>query len=152
MKKGIIIFLSITLGIAGCNSKSDIEQKREELAKKNKKYHALKKKIDKLHEQIEKLDSSSNVEVLDVYVSKISSSDFSSYVEVQGIVKTDKNVTVIPEANGVIKKIYVRSGQKVKAWQVLAKIDDSILKRNLNEINTSLELAEELYLKQKKTS
>jgi len=150
MKEGLIIFLGAALALAGCNSKSEIEQKRAELQEKNKEYANLKKKIDKLHDQIEKLDTTSKVEVLDVYTSEVAASDFSSYVEVQGIVKTDKNVTVIPEANGVIKKIYVRSGQKVRAGQILAKIDDAILRRNLNEINTSLELAEELYRKQKK--
>jgi RND family efflux transporter MFP subunit len=149
MKKGLILFLAAST-LLGCNQKSEIEQKREELSKKNTELHKLKDKIDKLHEQIEKLDTTSKVEVFDVYTSDVITSDFSSYVDVQGIVKTDKNVTVMPEANGVIKKIYVRSGQNVKTGQILAKIDDAILRRNLAELETSLELAEELYQKHKK--
>ncbi len=150
MKKSFIILLGTALVLVGKKKKKGIEEQREELSTKNKEYQALKKEIDKLNREINASNPVSTEEVYDVYTTKIQPVNFSSYVDVQGIVKTDKNVTVIPEANGIIKKIFVRSGQNVRVGQVLAKIDDAILRRNLAEIENSLGLAEELFQKQKK--
>lgn len=149
MKKGLALFLTV-LTIFGCTKKSELEQKREELSEKNTELHALKGEIEILHNEIEKLDTTETEEIYDVYVSKVSRTEFSSYVDIQGVVKTDNNVTIMAESNGVIQKIYVKEGEKVKAGQVLAKIDDAILRRNLQELETNLELAESLFQKQKR--
>lgn len=149
--KRVLILVSIASLAWSCNSKTELEKTKEELHDKKGELHAVEKEIKALEEKIKSLDSTLVEEkLLDVYLSEIKKTDFESFVDVQGIVKTDKNVTVIPEASGVIKQIFVREGQKVKVGQVLAQVDNVILKRNIAELNTQLELAEEIFQKQKK--
>jgi len=53
------------------------------------------------------------------------------------------------ESAGKIKAIKVERGQKVNKGQLLAAIDASVLLQNKAELETALDLAEEIYQKQK---
>ena len=74
---------------------------------------------------------------------------FSHKVEIQGQVETDQNIMLNAEANGVIKNVSVREGQKVSRGQTLVTIDSDLIETSMNELNNSLELASFMYNKQK---
>jgi len=76
------------------------------------------------------------------------------FIDFQGTVKSDKNIIVFPEMNGILKHIYVKEGQKVKKGQLLAessnevlriKLEQLILKNNL--LKTTFERNEKLWEK-----
>jgi len=55
-----------------------------------------------------------------------------------------------PELGGLVNKVYVKEGQKVKKGQVLIKFDSDVLEKSKQEIETGLELAKTTYDRQKK--
>lgn len=83
-----------------------------------------------------------------VNTQEITKQDFKSFIEVHGVVNTDENITVVAEATGVIKAIKVKEGQYVKKGTLLAILDTDILNKNIEEIETQLELASDLFEKQ----
>ncbi len=75
---------------------------------------------------------------------------FEHYFEVNGTVKSDFDVYLSPEMNGQIKEIYVKEGDAVTKGQLLAKLNTSVIQNNINEVKTSLALAQLVYQKQEK--
>jgi membrane fusion protein (multidrug efflux system) len=75
---------------------------------------------------------------------------FQHFLSVQGQVESNQNILVSPQSSGPITRLNVKEGQFVKRGQTLAKIDDDIMQRNVEEVETQLELATILYEKQKR--
>lgn len=75
---------------------------------------------------------------------------FEHYLELQGSVETKQNVLVYPEMQGVLQRIYVKEGDRVKKGQLLAKIDDGGLSSQLAQMKTQEELAKTTFERQKR--
>jgi len=75
---------------------------------------------------------------------------FASYMQFQGTVDNRQVVTLTAKIPAPITHIYVQEGQTVTAGQVLLEQDAEVIRKNLNELRTRLELARTLYEKQKK--
>lgn len=75
---------------------------------------------------------------------------FSHYFEVYGNVQSDQAATLYPENPGLVQKILVTEGQNVSKGQALVQLDAELVERNINELTTSLDLANTLYEKQKR--
>jgi RND family efflux transporter MFP subunit len=118
----------ILIALAGCSSNTN-ENTNQELneVEQNTGKHKVKVNITTLQPQM-----------------------FEHYFEVNGTVKSDYDVMLSPEMNGQIKKIYVQEGDKVSQGQLLAKLNTSVIENNINEVKTSLALAELVYKKQEK--
>lgn len=142
MKK--ILIASLVLFLAACGNnpkdkKAQLEKLKKEQANINKKITALEAEIG-----TDKDDAAKDVEV---YAVKTGS--FKNYIEIQGKVDAEKNVQVNPEAQGVLTKVYATIGQNVSKGQVLAQIDDAVLRQNIAQLQTSLDLATNLFNRQK---
>src|ERR1019366_7838119 len=72
-----------------------------------------------------------------------------SYVEIQGKVDAEQNITVAAQAAGTGKAIYKREGDDVTAGQVIAELDDAVLSKSVDEVIGNLALATDLYNKPK---
>lgn len=144
MKK-ILFSALIVLVAASCGSDNQAR-----LNKLKKQYDQLGAEIAQLEKQIadEAGDSLAPTGTL-VAVTEVAKSDFKHYIEVQGKLDGDENVSVNPRTGGEIVRVYVTEGQKVTKGQVLAKIDDQLYQKSLNELQTSLDFATEMYNKQK---
>lgn len=143
MKK-IILFSAVVI-LASCGGKPT--DKKSEL-------DALKKERTELNAKIEKLESEVGIaaaanDVKDVNLLEVSESSFQNYLEVQGKIDAEENVQVNPEAQGVVTAVFARIGQNVVKGQVLAQIDDKVLRQNISELQTQLELASTLFERQK---
>ncbi len=143
MKK--ILFISAAVFLASCGGKPS--NKKSEL-------DALKKERTVLNAKIEKLESEVGIaaatsDIKDVNILEVTESAFKNYLEVQGKVDAEENVQVNPEAPGVVTAVYATIGQGVSKGQVLAQIDDQILRQNISELQTQLDLATTLYERQK---
>lgn len=122
-----------------------MKERRQEL---NKEQRLLNTKISKLSKEIEAREDSNSFSL--VSVKKIETEKFVHYIEVQGDVETDQNILIYPEFSGVLDKIYVKEGDRVKKGQLLARIDDGGLSEEMAELETQLQLAETRFKRQKR--
>jgi len=146
------IFLAVLIIAGSCkNDKHPQEEKirqgkQKELYKLLKQHDEISDKIKKLQEEL----SSKQDPGIRVAVTSLKPTAFNHFIEVQGRVDGDKNVTVFAEgAGGMIVSILVSEGQTVAAGQVLAKIDDKLYQDNLKANLSNLEYVTAMYNKQK---
>jgi len=150
MKK-IIAFIFIATLLASCsdsgNNKEEIQNKiikyREDIATINDKINELEKQLAKVD------DNDDNANAIKVRVKEAAIHPFSEFFETTGQVEAKDEAFISPEVSGQIISIYVVEGQKVKAGQLLAKLDTRIIEKNIAELKTQLEYAETMYNKQK---
>ncbi len=139
------VLASVLLVSCGGSVQSD-----NELEKLKAKRDSLKNELALINEQIALLDTAKEVLIPIVTASAVEQKDFVHKVEVQGSVETDENVILTAESQGVIRTIHVREGQKVSQGQALITIDSEILASTIDEIETSLEMANYMLDKQQK--
>lgn len=159
MKKIIILFIT-TLFLASCggdkNQKSiediiasqnlnEIRSKKDEITNMQ---IEMANQIKLLDEQIEKLDSTQRIPLITTFISK--EEVFDHYLDLQGNVETKELLTVTPEYNGILSKIYVNEGQWVTNGQILAKIDDGGLSQQLAQLQIQADLAKTTFERQER--
>ncbi len=108
----------------------------------------LDNKIMELNEQIQEIDSTISNKL--VTTIKADTALFKHYFAVYGNVQSDKTASLFAENPGNVTQILVEEGQQVKKGQMLVRVDDDVYSRNLQELQTSLDLATTLYDKQKR--
>ncbi|WP_423147227.1 efflux RND transporter periplasmic adaptor subunit [Rubrolithibacter danxiaensis] len=139
-----LIYLATILIIASCGKKA--VDKKTELAELKKQRSEIESKIAKLESEVGEKPAE---KVSEVNVTEVVPVVFKNYVEVQGKVDAEENVQVNPEMQGVVTAIYVKAGQHVSKGQVLAQIDDKVLRQNMAQLQTQLDLATNLFNRQK---
>lgn len=72
----------------------------------------------------------------------IQASNFDHTIEIQANIQTRQNLTLYPEFAGKLVRLYCKEGQEVKKGTVLAAVDDSGLKEQLDQIELQLQLAQ----------
>ncbi|WP_158841100.1 efflux RND transporter periplasmic adaptor subunit [Polaribacter sp. L3A8] len=75
---------------------------------------------------------------------------FNHYLEIQGNVKTKQNILIYPEMSGILKRVYVKEGQKVSKGQLLATIDDGGLSSQVAQLEGTTQLAKTTFERQKR--
>lgn len=125
---------------------------------KKAKLEKLKQQSSDLMEQIKNLEKeialegdsiTTNLKVKDVSVKQIANESFKHYIDVQGRVDGDENVTVSGKMAGTVDRILVNEGDEVKEGQILAELESSILQQGIEELKTSLSFVTDVYEKQK---
>ncbi len=144
MKK--LVYATIILFLAACGGEP--KDKKAQLEKLKKEQADINSKVASLEAELGagKKDSVTR----DVTAYDVTAETFKNYIEIQGRVDAEENVQVNPEAAGVLTKIYVSIGQKVSKGQVLAQIDDAVLRQNVAQLQTQVDLATNLFNRQQK--
>lgn len=151
MKPYYLIALVAVLTACGGETKTDLASKKEELAKLKGEQAELATKIKTLEAEVTKLDpvKREQTRMKDVVVSPVAATTFKRYVELQGTIDAKNNVQVSPKgAGGTVTAVYVVEGSSVRAGQVMARIDDQILRTSVEEVKTQLSLANTVFEKQ----
>ena len=141
MKK-LIITLSLIL-LLSCNSSrnssiNDLINKGdlETLKKKKKEYvdlmNDLRLDLNEINNGIMLLDENEQIQVISKF--NVIEKEFITYVELQANLKSRKNVVILSEFQGALKNLFVREGQLVKKGELLAEINDSGLKEQLDQM------------------
>ncbi len=144
MKTRIIIIALATI-LLSCNN-----SKQAKLDKLKVQYTDIAAQITQLEAEIAKEGGKPIVKKpVQVSVNEIKTQAFNHYIEVQGKVDGEDNVGVSAKTLGVVTEIFVTEGQSVNKGQVLAQLDDKVLKQGLEEIKTQYALVSNLYNKQK---
>ena len=147
------LYISIlTLIIISCNSlgNSDIDSliengNLEELKKRKKEYvgvmNSMQVELNEINNGISFLDENEKLTLVSSF--EIKEKIFNSYIEAQANLKTRKNVLILPEFQGTLEQIFVSEGQKVKKGQLLAEINDSGLKEQVDQLIIQANFAKE---------
>ena len=144
MKKILLIAIA-GLMIVSCGS-----DKKSKLDKLKKQQDEISEQIKNLEKEIAKDEGKSLDKVAEVVVAEIQKKNFDHYLEVQGKIDGDENITVSSKVPGVITDIFVKEGQNVIKGQVLAQIDDAATKQSLVTLDSSLVFVTKIYNKQKR--
>ncbi len=156
MKHTLIIILTLFL-IASCQQ-SGTDQWPEDLAGKKamvkEKRTALKElqaDIALLKEEIMEMDTTQQEESRRaVKIDTIGTEDVSRFVEIQSVVEADDAVMASSETGGRITQMVVREGQNVRKGQLIASVDMQSVNKQLDELQTALTLAEDVFQRQSK--
>ena len=154
MKKTSILTIALIFIGFACSEKADenaAEQKRAELEKATLEYEELRTKINRLEKELKELDpeyitQNSNAILVSTFTPV--KQNFEHKMEVRGSVESRRNVMIGSVTGGEIKQVHVREGQLVKKGDLLISLDAEIIRNNIAEINTSLQLAKTVYEKQ----
>ncbi|MEQ8903823.1 efflux RND transporter periplasmic adaptor subunit [Ekhidna sp.] len=151
-----IITLTILSAIAvACGSASGeqgLPAKKNKLKELQSQAIELNAEIAKLEEEIKAEDPNfkeKNSSVL-VSVETLSKKTFTHTVEIRGAVASKKNVLLSAEAMGKIEGIHVREGQKVSKGQTLVTLDSDVVRNNIKQVKTQLDLANEVFSRQER--
>lgn len=152
MKK-TIIYIFIFLVTFSCKKEENqisgsLEELQDQKTSVINQIDSLNSVLRKVELHISKVDSKSNYQVVSVTSPK--QGIFKHYIEIQGVVKADKNIEIRPEIGGTIKNILVKEGQRVKKGQVLIQLDDISIQDNIAELNTQLNLAKTTFERQQR--
>jgi membrane fusion protein, multidrug efflux system len=140
-----IISILIAIVIVSCG-KTD---KQAELTKLKKQYESIGEQIKQIENDLAKSDSTASDRGKRVAVEELKTTTFNHFIEVQGKVDGDENVNVSTQMGGIVDHILVKEGDYVTKGQVLAKLDDKVLQKNLIELQTGYDFANSMYEKQK---
>ncbi len=147
------LFISL-FALAACSKpeSTGLDAKKAELVELKSQQADLTSKIKTLEAELTKLDPNAkkeNAKTKTVSIDTLVTQSFKHFIEVQGAVDAKNNIMVSPRSSGAITYMTIKEGDVVNAGQVIAKIDDSILKESMEEIKNQWSLANTVYEKQK---
>ncbi|MES2730402.1 MAG: efflux RND transporter periplasmic adaptor subunit [Bacteroidota bacterium] len=150
MKPQYLLILT-TMLLMACSKGSEVDQKKAKLEELKQKQQSVNSEITKLEGELAVLqpNKQENVRITPVKTAPIAAGTFKHFIEVQGSLDSRSNVFITPKTAGSVSAVHVKEGDHVRKGQVLAVIDDAVLRQNVDELKTSLELSNTLYEKQK---
>ncbi|MFM2208343.1 MAG: hypothetical protein RL213_2318 [Bacteroidota bacterium] len=138
--------LAALLSACGGNGNDNVERLNE----LKKQQSALREEIARLEAEIASADTTAGDGKSKLIATTIMRpSAFTHYVEVQGRVEGDQDVTIGAEMPGTVTKVLVNAGDAVLKGQLLATLDDRVIRQGLQEVETQFELANQVYERQK---
>jgi membrane fusion protein (multidrug efflux system) len=144
MKKLFLIPI-LAISIIACNSGGG--DKQAELDNLKKEEAEIKSKIAALEAELSANDTTQKG--IAVAVEQLKLSVFKNYIDVQGRVDADENVALSTEIPGTITKINVKVGDEVHTGQVLAETDAKAINQQVSDLQTNMDLVNQIYEKQK---
>ena len=140
----------VTLLACG-DSGDDLAAKKNELDSYRSELKELKTKIASLEEEIAAEDPSAvnQDKATLVTTMAVPTKTFRHYLEVRGSVTSEKNVLVSARVPAVVERVVVQEGDRVRKGQVLLVQDAKTIRRSIDELRTSLELATTRFERQK---
>lgn len=159
----IACLLSVTvLVFTACSSnKSDkgLESKKQELEKLKSDADILSQKIKALEEEITSLDSSalSTGALKLVAVEELQVKNFTHYIDLQAKIDAEDISYIAPRGmGGLVKSLLIKKGDFIKKGQLVATLDDGVIKQNvkaaeqnLEVLKVQLEFARNIYQRQR---
>lgn len=142
--KQIISILLAAIMLSACGEKEDNATK---LAKLKKERADIDVKIRELEASGNKKDS---IKSIPVSITEVQPQSFQSFIDVQAEINGDENVLATPQAPGTVRRVLVRTGQKVGRGQTLAILDAGAVDQQVAAQDAQIALLRSLYEKQQK--
>jgi len=145
MKKIIFILACFTISCG----ESSLDQKKKKVDELKNSLVEIYTQIDNLEKEISELDStfeSKNYELVSVISPE--NGRFSHQITLRGNIISNMNILIVPEVMGQVNKVLVKEGETVKKGQILASINSDVIKSNLDEVESSLNLLKIIFDRQ----
>ncbi len=155
--KNLTRLLFLTLLAAACSGTpqsteeipQDLDGKKSLLREKRAELQEITALIEQLESDIATQDPTiSSKQKRLVTTSQIIKRDFKHYVEIQGSVEADDLIDVTSETPGIIITFPWQEGDFIRQGQLVAKLDLEQIKKQIAEIEKSLELANIVFERQ----
>jgi len=145
-----ILILS-SCGNGSKDEKGSLTDKRAQLEKLKNDQKKLNDQIAKLQNEIGSTDTSSSLNKGKlVAASPVTEQAFEHYIDLQGHIDADNISYVTPRGGPAqAKAVYIKQGDFVKRGQIIAKLDDDVQLKQLQQLKTQLAYAEDVYRRQK---
>ncbi|TVR40609.1 MAG: efflux RND transporter periplasmic adaptor subunit [Cryomorphaceae bacterium] len=149
MKK-LVYFAAVVL-FTSCGNDSyqtELDQLKSRRDSLRNVYENLAETIHELEAEIARLDTNKRLTLVTTLPAERDT--FRHFFEVYGSVDVKRNAVMVAESPGRVIDIKVKDGDRVQRGQVLIRLDDSVLRKNMAELETSYELALTLYERQER--
>lgn len=161
--KYIPFYLFLSLFIIACGGDSEefvipetleeqkklLSTKRTELQKVKEQVRELEKQTTQLQTEIDK--KSPNVIKKTLVTTKgVERKDFERFTQVQGTIQTENTASAVSEIGGRIIRMNVSEGDLVRKGQLIAVTDLESVDKQMAELTTALDLANEVFQRQKR--
>ena len=143
--KRSIIYVALFAFLVGCGAATD---KKTELDKLKVQHDKLSTQIAQLETEVNPKGEKAEIKPVTVKVTPSVACVFNHYIDVQGTVDADQNIAVSPQMPGIVTAVYVQEGSQVKKGQVMVDLDDQVTRQSLEEVNSQLALASNIFEKQ----
>jgi membrane fusion protein (multidrug efflux system) len=156
MKYILNILILTSLFLTSCQpaeeTPTDLKGKKTYLKTKQTELRDLQKEIAKVEAEIEAIDPDAKKEKSRTLVTTqpVTRSDFNRFIELQAAIEAEDMVAASSETGGRITSLKVKEGQPVKRGQLIATTDLEQVKKSIAEIDKSLELAVNIFNRQKR--
>lgn len=144
IKNFIIPVMTASLLLASCGGSNP-----EGLTELKAKQAELKTQLADITSKISKLEGDSGKKFVLVEANPVIPAVFKTYINVQGRVDAEENVSLSSEMPGTITKINVKPGDQVSKGQVLAETDARAIQQSIADLKTNADLVNQMYEKQK---
>ncbi len=132
------------------SSTNTLEGKKARLAKLKDQQEKLNKQIADLETEVGKSDSTSKEKAKLVSLGAVTPTSFTHYIDLQGDVEAENISYISPRGQGgVVKQVFVKQGDHVSKGQLLLKLDDAVQRQQLNNAQTQLAYAKDVYQRRK---
>jgi membrane fusion protein (multidrug efflux system) len=88
--------------------------------------------------------------ILNVEIETVATGTFSEVIRLSGTVQADKDVVVSAEESGVVREIVVDKGNWVEAGQPIVRLDDELLRAQMEQARAVASLAQETWDRRKR--
>ncbi|MEM8966035.1 MAG: efflux RND transporter periplasmic adaptor subunit [Bacteroidota bacterium] len=152
MKPLLLSLIVAGLLVACGGDNSELAEKKQQLKTYQQELAALQEQITTLENEIAEADpafAQQTQKTTLVTTLPVVKKTFEHYIEVRGSVTSRNNITISAEAPAMVKSVPVVEGESVRKGQVLATQNAETIRRNIQELQTSLELAQTRYNRQK---
>lgn len=144
--KNKLLYISMATLIIACGA----PDKKAELEKLKKQKSEIETKITAIEDELHKAGGDSvKQKAAEIVATPIALQTFKSYIEIQGRIDADENVSLSTEMPGTITQINVKVGDQVTKGQELATTDARSIQQQISDMQTNLDLAKQVYDRQK---
>ncbi|MEZ4886369.1 MAG: efflux RND transporter periplasmic adaptor subunit [Chitinophagales bacterium] len=125
-----------------------IKEKQIELAKAQSELQALEGEY--LTYEPDYLTKQAESKKRIISTEKVQVKNFDQFVEFQGQVQTKDDFMISSDMGGVLKSLTIKEGEYVKSGQLVGRVDDDVMQRNVDELNLKLNLAKDIFERREK--
>lgn len=143
---------AVVILMAACGGKSELEKKKAELEKLKSAQAETGTRITTLEKEIAKLDTSFKLPEKPklVVLTPVNTNAFTHYIDLQGNITAENYSIVTPRGQGgLVRAVYVKQGDNVRKGQLLMKLDDGVVRQQMDQTNVQLSLAKTMYERRK---
>ncbi len=145
--KSLLAFLLIS-SLVACGGQSSRQDPVAQLASLKDQRAAIESQISTLEKDLE-AKGLIEKRLRTIGITDIKPKTFRHFIDLQGRVDAEESVAATSKIPGTLKRVLIDNGDRVKAGQLIAELDDAVILSSLDELEGQLVVATDLFNRQK---